>query len=120
MIMKVWQKILASLEDLSFDCWPLSSCPQGSILGVFLFSITTNDLKDKSTYMSSPGAPEIGDRPSRLDPGAADTMLDAGLSLVRDGFIFDIHLNGSSDFGERLGRRILYSSEPEPASTCLG
>ena len=32
-------------------------CPQGSILGVFLFNITTDDLEDGSSFTSSPGAP---------------------------------------------------------------
>ena len=32
-------------------------CPQGSILGVFLFNVTTDDLEDDSAYTSDPGAP---------------------------------------------------------------
>ena len=32
-------------------------CPQGSILGVFLFNVTTDDLEDDSRYVSDPGAP---------------------------------------------------------------
>ena len=36
-------------------------CPQGSILGVFLFNVTTDDLEDSSEYSSSPGSavPEL-------------------------------------------------------------
>ena len=33
-------------------------CPQGSILGVFLFNVTVDDLEDGSPYVSDPGAPE--------------------------------------------------------------
>ena len=32
--------------------------PQGSILGVFLFNVTTDDLEDGSSYVSDPGVPE--------------------------------------------------------------
>ena len=33
-------------------------CPQGSILGVFLFNVTVDDLEDGSAFVSNPGAPE--------------------------------------------------------------
>ena len=32
-------------------------CPQGSILGVLLFNVTTDDLEDGSAYVSNTGAP---------------------------------------------------------------
>ena len=150
-------------------------CPQGSILGVFLFNITTDDLEDDSAYVSSPGAPpapmdeqdsfyearadtsgpvfeDEGSGPDLtcdsaegeeyfslassedMSPfastptggGSFFTDIALDLSPVRDGYLFDIRLNGRGDFGERLGRRIIYSNEgdltppPEPTSTCLG
>ena len=49
-------------------------CPQGSILGVFLFNITKDDLEDGSAYVSSPGAPEIIDE--ELYNAPADNLED--------------------------------------------
>ena len=155
-------------------------CPQGSILGVFLFNVTTDDLEEESAYVSDPGRPELAtddgflnakaDNPEDIylprsqeilsgDSDFHDALTeqdssedgsfysassgddnvfcssparssppspDAGLSPVRDGFVFDIRLNTTSDFGNRLGRRVIYSSEgdttlpPEPTTTCLG
>lgn len=45
-------------------------CPQGSILGVFLFNVTTDDLEDSSDYVSDPGAdvPELVAVNGRPDP----------------------------------------------------
>ena len=149
-------------------------CPQGSILGVFLFNVTTDDLEEGSAHVSSPGAPvfESDDEEVSLDIAPADRSEDlflqaadladdsdsfhtaatslqtsdiaedlpqastpnqesaffpeASLSPVRDAQVFDVRLNASADFGPRIGRRIVYSSEedttlpPEPTRTCLG
>ena len=153
-------------------------CPQGSILGVFLFNVTTDDLEEDSTFVSDPGRPEImqddgflnapadnpeDNMPSDFQADDGEVFSDAAstgsssedsfysarsgdsigsgipftsspqdrppsspdISPVRDGFVFNVRL-GSGDFGPRLGRRVIYSSEgdvtppPEPTTTCLG
>ena len=35
-------------------------CPQGAILGVLLFNLTTDDLEDDSAYVATVGRPSVG------------------------------------------------------------
>ena len=51
-------------------------CPQGSILGVLLFNLTTDDLEDSSLYVEHVGRPPVGlddEEEEDYDTAAPDT-----------------------------------------------
>ena len=130
------------------NCWsqpkPVTGgCPQGSILGVFLFNVTTDDLEDSSEFVSDPGAPcpEIDEAfhtaPADVrDAGEDGPYPDFGWHDSDDQSSEESfhsarsRMSSSTDAGSpivgRPTRRVVYSSEedlplpPEPTTTCLG